>query len=283
MTLTLGRKFYNFLILVSLLLTTTICLGQADPNDPTSPNYKGKTSAVQRQKYTATISSTFGRGINEFSESFGAYSFSGGYNLKKSSLTMNVDYRHPLDGDTDDTRQWRFDDVEMIWNAPALKPREVGGQKINFLPRLIYRAPVSETSQYASSYGSLIGTLVSMTNYGRFSFILTPQLHMSYHEFETADVAGFTNNVPLALAMSATVRMMVIKNLFITGSTFYYQGYDYDFGSQPTNGLSGNIFYQATPKLGLVAYTSWRDRVYSNNSLFASETSAMGFGLLTTF
>lgn len=267
---------------LGLIFYSTLCFGQTDPNDPSSPNYKGKKQVYQK-KYSASLGASMGRGFDEFSESFGAYSFSGSYALGKTSITLNADYSHPLDGDTDDVRPWRMSDLELVWNLSALKPLEVGGKNINLVPRLTYRIPNSATSRYASSYGSVVGTLISSLNVGRFSFILSPRLTLSYHEYETADQAGFVKNTPFAAALVGTVRATVIKDVYLSGTLFVHNGWTYDFDVVPVTGVSSNIYYQATPTLGLMAYMTWRDRVYSNNSLFDDETSSMGLGVITNF
>jgi hypothetical protein len=278
-----GLKFFIFILFTSSMFISSISYGQYDPNNPASPNYKGKTTAVYQKKFFATVGTAFGRGLDQYSEAYGNYSFSGSYSLSKSSLTVNLDYSHPLDGDTDNTDQWRFEDIDFVWNAPALKPLNIRGQSINLIPRYTYRAPLSKVSQNSTTYGSLISTLIVMTNVGRFAFILSPQLSLSYHQYQTRDVAGSVKNVPVALSMAGTIRALVIKNLYLTGSYFYYQGFDYDLGSVPVNGLSSSLYYQATPKVGLTAFTSWRDRVYSNNSLFDGDTSSVGLGMIASF
>lgn len=224
-----------------------------------------------------------GTGFDQFSESFGAYSFSGSYAIGSSSFTLNAEYLHPLDGDTDDTNSWRFDDIDLVWNAPALKPITIGSQNINLAPRLTYRAPISGTSQNARSYGTLIGTLIGVTNVGRFSFILSPRVNLSYHEFETADEIGEVKNSPVAASLVGAIRVTILRNLFLTGTAFYHHGWAYDFSSIPVNGASTNIYYQATPKVGLTAFASWRDRVYTNNSAFDDDASTMGLGVITNF
>lgn len=275
-------KSIGLLGVLGLLFFSSLCYGQTDPNDPASPNYKGK-KQVYVKKFFASVGASAGRGFDEFSESYGFYSFSGSYAFGKSSVTLNADYSHPLDGDTDDTRVWRMSDLEVVWNAPAFKPLTVGVKNISLVPRLTYRIPNSETSRYAGSYGSVVGNLISVLNMGRFSFILSPRLTLSYHEFETADAAGFTKNSPVSVALVGTVRATVIKNLYLSGTVFAHQGWTYDLSTVPVTGMSSNIYYQATPTMGLTAFVSWRDRVYSNNSLFDDETSSMGLGVIASF
>jgi hypothetical protein len=282
LTLKLGQRFLQTTFFFVFFLTSALCFGQADPNDPASPNYRGKKSVYQK-KYFATVAASMGRGFDEFSESFGAYSFSGSYALGKSSITLNMDYTHPLDGDTDDSNPWRFDDVELVWNAPAFEPLNIGGRKVNLVPRVTYRAPISGTSQSAHSYGTVIGTLIGVMNVGRYAFILSPRINLSYHEFDTADEVGNIKNAPVAASLVGAIRVSVIKNLFFTASAFAHNGWAYDGSPVPVNGVSSNLFYQATPKVGLTAFIGWRDRVYSNNSLFDDETSNMGLGLITNF
>ncbi len=268
---------------IFLLLGSFQAIAQStDPNDPTSPNYKGKLKTYEK-KFSGSAGISFGTGFDEFSESFGIYNFSGNYALGASSITINAEYAHPLDGDAENERRWEFEDLDIVWNAPAFKPVEISGQKINLVPRLNYRAPISGTSQDASTYGTITGTLIGSTNVGRFTFILSPRLALSHFEFETADQDGFVKNVPVAAIMVGAIRMTVIKNLFLTTSAFYYGGWDYDGNSVPVNGVSGNLYYQLNPKVGLTAFAGWRDRVFSNNSLFDSETSSMGLGVITNF
>ncbi len=278
----MGQKLLGIVTIAIFSLSTAICFGQADPNNPTSPNYRGKSSGPQK-KYFATLGASMGRGFDEFAESVGTYNFSGSYVAGDSSFTLNADYIHPLDGDTDDTQPWRFEDVEIVWNAPALNPIKVADRSINLVPRLTYRAPVSGTSRAANSFGSLEGNLIALMNVGRFAFILSPRISLSYHEFETADEAGEIKNVPVAATLVTAVRMSVINNLFFTVSAFAQHGWDYDFGSAPVNGAASNLYYQVTPKWGLQAFVSWRDRVYTNNSLFDDETSELGLGLIANF
>lgn len=266
-----------------LLLASFNTFAQStDPNDPTSPNYKGKLKTYEK-KFSGSAGISFGTGFDEFSESFGVYNFSGNYALGKSSITVNAEYAHPLDGDAENRRRWMFEDLDIVWNAPAFKPVEISGQKINLVPRLNYRAPISGTSRDASSYGSLTATLIGSTNWGRFTFILSPRLTVSHFEFETADQDGFVKNVPVAAIMVGAIRMTVIKNLYLTTSAFYYGGWDYSSNSVPVNGVSGNLYYQLNQKVGLTAFAGWRDRVFSNNSLFDDETSSMGLGVITSF
>ncbi len=277
-----GFKLLSIFCFFSIVLLSTFGFAQTDPNDPTSPNYRGKSKTYQK-KYFASFGATVGQGFDEFSEAFGVYSFSGSYALDKSSITTNIEYSNPLDGDTADVAPWRFEDVEFVWNAPSLKPIILGGKTVTFSPRVIYRAPVSDTARNAFSYGTLIGTLIGSLSEGRFTFIVSPSINLSYHEFDTANKAGTIKNIPLAGSIAATVRVTLVKNLFLTGSAFFYNGWDYDFNQIPVNGASSNIYYQVNPKLGLTAYVSWRDRVLTNNSLFDDETSNMGLGFITNF
>lgn len=277
----------TFLILAKCFLLTFLFVTQvnaqsADPNDPTSPNYKGKLKTYEK-KFSGSAGISFGTGFDEFSESFGVYNFSGNYALGTSSITVNAEYSHPLDGDTENARRWAFEDLDIVWNAPALKPLEVRGQKINLVPRINYRAPISTTSIDASSYGAITTTLIGSTNMGRFTFILSPRLTFSHFGFETADKNGFEKNVPFAATMVGAIRMTVLKNLFLTTSAFYYSGWDYSSNSVPISGASGNIYYQLNQKVGLTAFAGWRDRVFTNNSLFDDDTSNMGLGVITSF
>ncbi len=282
-----SKLYFTFLKQITLasflLLSFQSAFSQStDPNDPTSPNYKGKSKAYVK-KFSGSAGMSFGTGFNVLSESFGNYNFSGNYSLGKSSITLNAEYNHPLDGNTDDIRQWQFEDLEVVWNAPSLNPVTIKGQVINFAPRLSYRAPVSQTSQYSSTYGALTQTLIASTNLGRFTFIFSPRVTLSYHQFETADKDGFTKNIPFAAILAGAIRATVIKNVYLTVSGFYYNGWDYDSNSVPVNGASGNIYYQVNPKLGLTAFAGWRDRVFTNNALFDSQTSSMGLGVITSF
>lgn len=264
----------------------TSAFAQTDPNDPSSPNYRGK-NKVYTRKFTGAAGAAFGRGLDQYDEAFGSYSFSGNYALNRSSITVNLGYKNPLDGDTDNRRDagqgWMFEDVGIVWNAPLMNPIVISGQSISLAPRLSYRAPVSFASRDAGSYGSVTGALIGSTSVDRFTFILSPRATVSYHDYETRDVAGFVKNRPFGLTLVSSIRALVIKNLYLSGTGFLYNAWDYNFGAQAATGLSSNVYYQASKNIGLTAYITWSDLTRSNNVLFDDDRSEMGLGLISTF
>lgn len=271
----------KILFLVLFLTSHLVAFGQADPTDPSSPNYRGANAVVD--KFTGTLGATVGQGYDEFSEAFGIYTFSGNYILDTGSLTLNAEYTHPLDGDTDNLNNWQLEDLEIVYNAPSLKPVEFGARKINLRPRYALFAPTSNASSKAGLRVRAVASLIEYTSISRFTFILSQSLSLSRHQFETVDQSGTIKNTPVSLSLAASIRATLIKNLMLTGTAFVVNSWAYDADYIPLTGLSSNLYYQATPTVGLTAFVSWRDRVLTNNSVFDDDASRMGLGIVKSF
>lgn len=256
---------------------------QGDPNDPTSPNYKKNLKSVVTDRWSLSVMAQAGRAMQEFSESYAYYAASATYMLDKGSLTLNADYSHPVDGVTDDTRPWRFGDPSITYNSPMLFDFNIFKQKFNVMSRISYLAPASEASRNSSSYGFLIGTMNAVSSFGRFTLILSPSVFLSYHEYETADVFGFTPNSPLAVRGAATLRAQIIRDVSMTLTGFLHNFWDYESRSKLIQGVSSNLIYQVNTDLSVNAFVSYRDRIVTNNSLFDDDTVQTGFGIIYTF
>lgn len=280
----MGKKTIRGVILICILAMTLPSLAQSnDPNDPSSPNYKKSVTKQVKDRWMFSVMGQTGRAMQEFSETYMYYAVTGTYLLDKGSLTFTADYSHPLDLDTPDKDPWELGDPSVTYNSPSLFGFKFLGQDVNVVSRVSYLAPVSSTSQDTSSYGMLVGTLNAVASTGRFTFIASPSLLLSYHGYETADEFGFSPNYPVMARLGGTVRAQIWKNLSATATGYMQNAWAYQGQSILIQGMSSNLIYQVRPDTTLLAFVSWRDRMVTTNSLFDDDTVQTGLGLIYMF
>lgn len=281
--LSLGMKILKGLIYFLMVSTLPAAALASDPNDPTSPNYRKSLEKVVKDRWALSMMAQAGRAMQEFSETYVYYAATASYLLDEGSLTFSADYIHPLDLDTANKDPWELGDPSVTYNSPMLFNFSLGNTKVNVLSRLSYLAPVSGTSRNTSSYGMVIGTLNAIASKGRFTFIASPSLLLSYHQYETADVFGYSPNSPVSARMTGTIRGQVSRGLSATVSGFIMNSWDYNGTGRLIQGVSSNLIYQVNKDFSVLAFASWRDRVITTNSLFDDDTVQTGLGAIYMF
>lgn len=266
----LGLIFFSFCI---------PALGN-DPTDPTSPNYQGagklKSKIKKAKRWRGSFTTLGFRSFDEFGETGAYYEGNFAYKLgKKWSTDVTVAYSHPFDLDAERSDRWEWEDVRFRLVNPSVWKSSNG--RSNVALRMNYSAPVSGTSQDASSFGSVSVSAPFTYSKGRMLYILTPVLLGAYHEFETADVFGFTPNSPFGVALTGAVRVTLTKSLSLLGSSFIYTFFDYEGRNRNLTEVAASLQFKLSRKV--VGSVGWRrrDRIVTNNSFFdddALRTSA---------
>lgn len=233
---------------------------------------------IKKSKYTASISASAVRGLDEFSEESAAYEGSVGMKINKDwSAGLTVGYSHPFDFDAERTDRWELEDVEL--SASRVSIWKSDSKKGNLSLGALILLPTSGTSSDSGMY-SKVSVWTSYTHkVGRFTFGVTPQLVGAYHQFETTSESGFIKNSPLAVALGTSVGFKISKKWSLGAGAKVYSYFDYDFNNKNLQIFSGSLGYKATKKISLSLATAWRSRVITNNSLFDDDASSVSFTL----
>lgn len=252
---------------------------QSDPYDPSSPNYVGNKAKVKLPKWNANIEASLLRGFDKLSEEAAYYQALVGYSFSKS-LKGNVmlGYSHPLDGDAENPDRWQLEDVRLQLTNPSIWKSESKAQNLSLVGSL--SLPTSTTSQNAGQiFSSSIGARFSH-RWSKFTFLASPRLVASWHQYETRDQDGYVKNSPLGLSFGLTLRYAVSRKAALLTGASLYSAFDYDFGNKNVQTVFGAVQYTLTKKSYLVLSARWRDRILSNNSLFDDDASmaSLSFG-----
>lgn len=254
-------------------------IAQTDPYDPSSPNYVGKTKGkAKKRKYpkiTGSVAATFFSGIEENSEPGLVYDGVAGFKIsEKYNGSIGLSYSHPTDFTADRPDRWEFEDVRIRIMRPSVWQSESKKQRLNLYGT--FYLPTSGTSQDASLYSSARLRAQFTHSYRRFLFSASPTLALAYHEYETADEAGFVKNSPLGLSFGLSARFQASRRLGLNLGASLYSYVDYDFNNYNVETISTSADFAVTKKTYLAAGFRWRDRRITNNSLF-DEDAILGY------
>lgn len=246
---------------------------QADPYDPSSPNYVGNKAKVKRPRFNGSMSATAFRGLDEFAEEGAYYEGVLGFYVNDNLRgDVTVGYSHPLDLDAARTDRWEFEDVSLRLLKPSVWKSDSKAQNLALIGSL--RVPTSGTSGDSGLYSAARVSAQYSYRFGKFTLAVVPSLGLSLHEFETADEAGFIKNAPLSLGASSSLRYSITRKLGIVAGLGLTSLYDYDFNNRNIQNVSGSIQYAVNNKTFLVLGMRWRDRIITNNALFDDDASA---------
>lgn len=274
------NKIFKLLAATGVVLCMgSLAFAQADPYDPSSPNYVGNKAKVKRPKYNASISASAFRGLDEFAEE-GAYyeGVIGTYLNKNLRGDVTVGYSHPLDLDAERTDRWELEDVTLRLLRPSIWKSDSKAQNLSLIGAM--RLPTSGTSQDSGLYSSAAVTAQYTYRLKRFTFAAAPRLGLSLHEFETTDEAGFLKNSPVSLGVGGSVRYGITSKLGVVAAARITNLWDYDFNSRNVQTVAGSVQYAVNKKVFLVLSGRWRDRVITNNSLFDDDASSVALTMV---
>jgi hypothetical protein len=252
---------------------------QADPYDPSSPNYVGNKAKVKRPRFNASISASAFRSFDEFAEE-GAYyeGIVGMYINDNLRSDVTVGYSHPFDLDAERTDRWELEDITLRLLRPSYWKSDSKSQNLAFIGSLTL--PTSGTSQDASLYSRLRFTAQYTYRVGRYTFAATPSITAALHEFETADEDGFLRNNPLGVTAGGSVRYAISSKLGVLAAVSIASLFDYDFQNRNVQSISGAVQYALNKKVFLQLSGRWRDRVITNNSLFDDDASQVALTMV---
>ncbi len=254
-------------------------MAQADPYDPSSPNYVGNNAKVKIPKFNASVSASAVRGLDEFDEESASYSGVIGMNINDNLRgDVSVGYSHPFDFDAERTDRWELDDVSLRLLKPSIWKSESKSQNVSLIGGLML--PTSGTSTDASLYSQVTLTARYTYRHKKFTYALSPTLVGALHEFETADEAGFRKNSPLGAAVSGSVRWGITRKFGVVAGASIYTLFDYDFNNRNIQSVSGALQYSVNKKMSLALSSRWRSRVITNNSLFDDDASRVALTLV---
>jgi len=253
---------------------------QADPYDPSSPNYVGNSSKVKVPKYNANISATAFQSLDpeETIELGASYEFLvGRYFNKNLRGDVTVGYSHPFDLDAERPDRWEFDDVSLRLLKPSVWKSDSKNQNLALIGSL--RLPTSGTSQDASLYSQARVTAQYSYRYKKWTLAATPTLSLAWHEFETADEDGFLKNSPLGVTVGGSARYGFNSKLGFVAAVSAVNLFDYDFNARTIQAVSGSLQYLVNKKTFIAVVARWRDRTVTNNALFDDSASLVGLNL----
>jgi hypothetical protein len=115
--------------------------------------------------------------------------------------------------------------------------------------------------------------------YKKWTLAATPALSLAYHEFDTADEAGFLKNSPLGVTVGGSARYGLTRKLGFVASASVTNLFDYDFNSRNVQSVAGSVQYLVNKKIFVALVARWRDRVITNNALFDDSASLVGLNV----
>jgi hypothetical protein len=259
-------------------------LAQADPYDPSSPNYVGNSSKVKVPKYNATLSATAfqsldSAGEDEFGGETGA-SYEvliGRYFNKNLRGDVTIGYSHPFDLDAERPDRWEFEDVSLRLLKPSVWKSDSKSQNLALIGSL--RLPTSGTSQDASLITQARVTAQYTYRYKKWTLAATPTLSLAYHEFETADEDGFLKNSPVGITVGGSARYGFTRKLGFVAAASATSLLDYDFNTRTVQSVSGSLQYLVNQKTFVAIVARWRDLTVTNNALFDDSASLVGLNV----
>jgi len=255
---------------------------QADPYDPSSPNYVGNSSKVKVPKYNATLSATAFQSVDtddEFATEPGAsYELLvGRYFNKNLRGDVTVGYSHPFDLDAERPDRWELEDITLRLLKPSVWKSDSKDQNLALIGSL--RLPTSGTSQDASLFSQVRITAQYTYRHKKWTLSATPALSLAWHEFETEDEAGFLKNSPVGVTLGGAARYSITRKLGFVGSASVANLFDYDLNSRTVQTVAGSLQYLVNRKTFVALTARWRDRVLTNNSLFDDNASIVALSV----
>ena len=281
----MGKKILIILAAMAIVVSMgSEALAQADPYDPSSPNYVGNRTKVQIPKYNATLSATAFRSLDTSGEDvFGGETGAsyelliGRYFNKNLRGDITFGYSHPFDLDAERPDRWELEDVSLRLLKPSIWKSDSKNQNLALIGSL--RLPTSGTSQDASLYSQARLTAQYTYRYKKWTLAATPTLSLAYHEFETADETGFLKNSPVGLTLGGSVRYGFTRKLGFVGAASVTNLFDYDFNSRTVQSVSGSLQYLVNKKTFVAIVARWRDLTVTNNALFDDSASLVGLNV----
>lgn len=270
--------FSNFLIIISFFIFNfDYANAQVSAADSVTQGQK-KHLGNKQNPWSGMVQWLTQKNQDYLSDYFSGVNLGAGYAYSdKITFYGLMGYQQPLTDNPEKIERFGTTDLEIGLNtSPFYK------NKFNFQVSATssINLPTSEMSQRSSLQGSWNGGVVTTTplKYGlRVSSVHI--LNLNAYEYETANVMGTVYNQPYSL--SNIITGIWSQNLFystISASWIYFR--DYADSNINIQSLRTAIGYNLSKKNRIEIYGRWRDRIISNNPVFADGTTF--FGLMLT-
>jgi hypothetical protein len=215
----------------------------------------------------------------KFAELINSNSLTIDYPLKTGVISVSTNYSYLTSAKSSDPEVYGLGDIEISYgNGKVFQLKNWKGS-LNYALSL----PTSVSSKRSSLLTSIGASLSLSQSFGKSTVGFGGSIQRSFHTYETADAAGFRQNIPCSVGLFLSPKYRLTKELSLGLLLGASAQQDYKGDIEPYQSIVASASYALTRQLGLGPSYGWGDSYYTNNPLLYLDNTRYKMSLSYVF